>query len=161
MLTKSHQETRDRLKSLKASKTNICRKRKSSSKAESNSSGRVRSTTIFSSATAKVTKAAKFGSKKGTLVLFANHFKVFFHLITQLKSIRGLGRIQFPHRWAAVRVLTKLRHPLPSHTGKLRDLLWRRQIFSWNVRVPVERCFRWTGWMAAYLLVCTFSVFFL
>ena len=98
MLTKSHQETRDRLKSLKSSKTDICRKRKSSSKAESNSSGRVRSTTIFSSATAKVTKAAKFGSKKGTLVLFANHFKVFFHLITQLKSIRGLGRIQFPHR---------------------------------------------------------------
>jgi len=40
MLTKSHQETRNRLKSLKASKTDL-RKRKSSSKAESNSSGRI------------------------------------------------------------------------------------------------------------------------
>lgn len=57
MLTKSHQETRDRIKSLKASKTDIY-KRKSSSKAESNSSGRVRSTTISSSA-----KAAKMTTR--------------------------------------------------------------------------------------------------
>lgn len=66
VLTKSHQETRERLKSLKASKTDL-RKRKSSSKAESNSSGRVRTTTTSGSLSAKarkVTIAAKVGSKK-------------------------------------------------------------------------------------------------
>lgn len=68
MLTKSHQESRDRLRSLKASKTEI-RKRKSSSKAESNSSGRVRTTTVSSSAKAKkVARAAKVSSKKCTLL---------------------------------------------------------------------------------------------
>ena len=76
MLTKSHQETCDRLKSLKASKTDICRKRKSSSKAESNSSGHVRSTTISSSVKAKVTKAAKFGSKKCMLIVPFSFFFV-------------------------------------------------------------------------------------
>ena len=81
MLTKSHQETRDRLKSLKASKTNI-RKQKSSSKAESNSSGRVRTTTISSSAKAKVTMAAKVGSKKCTLP-FPYCFWVCFSLFRQ------------------------------------------------------------------------------
>ena len=63
MLTKSHQETRDRIKSLKASKKTYIRKRKSSSKAESNSSGRVRTTTSSSTKT-KVTTAAKVGFKK-------------------------------------------------------------------------------------------------
>ena len=101
MLTKSHQETRDRLKSLKASKTDICRKQKSSSKAESNSSGCVCSTTISSSAKAKVTKAAKFGSKKCTLVVPFSFFCFTLSLFndnTQLKSIRGLGRNQVHHR---------------------------------------------------------------
>jgi hypothetical protein len=106
MLTKSHQETRDRIKSLKASKTDIC-KRKSSSKAESNSSGRVRSTTISSSAkakmtkAAKVTKAAKFGSKKCTLLPFPCCFQVYLVLFQQqyqLKSESIRGRIQVPHR---------------------------------------------------------------
>jgi hypothetical protein len=71
MLTKSHQETRDRLKSLKASKTDL-RKRRSSSKAESNSSGRIRTTTS-SSANLKVKKAttaAKVGLKRCALLLY-------------------------------------------------------------------------------------------
>ena len=81
MLTKSHQETRDRLKSLKASKTNI-RKQKSSSKAESNSSGRVRTTvtTISPSAKAKkVAMAARVSSKK-CMLSFPYCFE-FFHFI--------------------------------------------------------------------------------
>ena len=77
MLTKSHQETRDRIKSLKASKKTYIRKRNSSSKAESNSSGRVRTTTISSSAKVKkVTMAAKVGSKKCKLP-FLRFFTLF------------------------------------------------------------------------------------
>ena len=65
MLTKTHQKTHDRIKSLKASKKTYSRKGKSSSKAESSSSGRVR-TAISSSAKAKkLTMAAKASSKKG------------------------------------------------------------------------------------------------
>jgi chromosome segregation ATPase len=72
MLTKSHQETRDRLKSLKATKSDL-RKRKSSSKAESNSSGRVRTATSSlakTGKTAKVALAAKISSKKSTSQFF-------------------------------------------------------------------------------------------
>lgn len=72
MLTKSHQETRDRLKSLKAAKTDL-RKRKSSSKAESNSSGRVRTATSSLAKTSKMAKvalAAKISSKKSTSPFF-------------------------------------------------------------------------------------------
>ena len=82
MLTKSHQETRDRLKSLKASKTDL-RKRKSSSKAESSSSGRIRTTTTSSSAKVKkATAAAKAGLKKGMLLSYAllSLFRVCFTL---------------------------------------------------------------------------------
>lgn len=83
MLTKSQQETRDRLKSLKASKTDI-RKRKSSSKAESNSSGRivrvVHTSSISSSAKVKkVTTAAKVASKK-CMLPFPYFFSSFFTL---------------------------------------------------------------------------------
>jgi hypothetical protein len=93
MLTKSHQETRDRIKSLKASKKTYIRKRKSSSKAESNSSGRVRTTTSSSTKT-KVTTAAKVCFKKGmqpfliyspyfdnNLNTSQNQFKEGFHVI--------------------------------------------------------------------------------
>ena len=72
MLTKSHQETRDRLKSLKATKSDL-RKRKSSSKAESNSSGRVRTVTSSlakTTKTAKVAMAAKISSKKSMSPFF-------------------------------------------------------------------------------------------
>jgi hypothetical protein len=62
MLTKNHHEIRDRLKSLKASKTDL-RKRKSSSKAESSSSGRIR-TMASSAKLKKVSLATKVGSKK-------------------------------------------------------------------------------------------------
>jgi hypothetical protein len=83
MLTKSHQETRDRIKSLKASKKTYSRKGKSSSKAESNSSGRVRlrvGTTISSSEKAKkVSTAAIVGSKK-CMLPFPYCFQVFFIL---------------------------------------------------------------------------------
>ncbi|KIM35659.1 hypothetical protein M413DRAFT_326604 [Hebeloma cylindrosporum] len=64
LLTKAHHDTRERLKSLKASKTEL-RKRKSSSKAESNSSGRVRtSASAKTKKTAKVAISAKTSSKK-------------------------------------------------------------------------------------------------
>jgi len=70
LLTESHQETRDRLKSLKSSKADL-RKRKSSSKAESNSSGRIQTNPSSSSAKAKkATMAAKFGSKKCMLLSY-------------------------------------------------------------------------------------------
>ena len=74
MLTKSHQETRDRLKSLKATKSDL-RKRKSSSKAESNSSGRVRTVTSLAktSKTAKVAMAAKISSKKSMSPFFISY----------------------------------------------------------------------------------------
>jgi hypothetical protein len=62
ILTNNHHEIRDRLKSLKASKTDL-RKRKSSSKAESSSSGRIR-TMASSAKLKKVSLAAKVGSKK-------------------------------------------------------------------------------------------------
>jgi hypothetical protein len=79
MLTKSHQDTHDRLKSLKASKTKI-RKQKSSSKAESNSSGRVRTTMFSTSAKVKkVTAAAKVGSKR-CMLPFPCYLSL-FHLI--------------------------------------------------------------------------------
>ena len=64
LLTKSHQETRDSIKSLKASKKTYIRKGKSSSKAESNSSGRVRTKISSSEKAKKVTNAAKVGYKK-------------------------------------------------------------------------------------------------
>ena len=77
MLTKSHQETRDRIKSLKASKKTYIHKQNSSSKAESNSSGRVHTTMNSSSENVKkVTTAAKVGSKKCKL-----SFLSVFHLI--------------------------------------------------------------------------------
>ena len=77
MLMKTHQETRNRIKSLKASKKTYSRKGKSSSKAESSSSGRVR-TAISSSAKAKkLTTAAKVSSKKG-MRPFAYCFQIFF-----------------------------------------------------------------------------------
>jgi len=70
LLTKTHQETRDRLKSLKASKADL-RKRKSSSKAESNSSGRIRTRLANSSSSSakakKATMAAKIGAKKSEI----------------------------------------------------------------------------------------------
>jgi len=76
MLMKSYQQTRDRLKSLKATKTDP-RKRKLSSKAESNSSGRVRTATSSlakTKKTAKVAMAAKIGSKKrASSFFFVSH----------------------------------------------------------------------------------------
>ena len=77
MLTKSHQEMPDRIKSLKLSKKTYIRKRNSSSKAESNSSGRVHTTMTSSSAKVKkVTTAAKVSSKKCKLP-FLNVFTLF------------------------------------------------------------------------------------
>ena len=95
MLTKSHQETRDRIKSLKASKKTYVHKGKSSSKAESNSSGHVR-TTISSSAKAKkVTTAAKVDSKKGTLP-FPYCFQVFFTPVFLNNTSRNQIKVGFP-----------------------------------------------------------------
>jgi chromosome segregation ATPase len=74
MLTKNHHEIRDRLKSLKASKTDL-RKRKSSSKAESSSSGRIH-TMASSAKLKKVSLAAKVGSKKCTS--FPSSYCLFF-----------------------------------------------------------------------------------
>jgi len=78
MLTKSHQETRDRLKSLKATKTDL-HKCKSSSKAELNSSGHMRTaTSAKTSKTAKVAMAAKISSKKSTSLFFSCLSSLFF-----------------------------------------------------------------------------------
>lgn len=90
LLTKYQQETRNRLKTLKASKSDI-RKRKSSSKAESNSSGRVRTATISSKKKENVTKAAKICFKKCTLF----PFQVFFFAITMTTSSAEIKSRQF------------------------------------------------------------------
>jgi len=96
MLTRSHQETRDRLKSLKATKTDL-RKRKSSSKAESNSSGRVRTSTSSlakTRKTAQVAMAAKIGSKKSTSPVFL----IFYRFILLLMMTCHTSRSQVDER---------------------------------------------------------------
>lgn len=95
MLTKSHQETRDRLKTLKAIKSDL-RKRKSSSKAESNSSGRVRTATsslVKTSKAAKVAMAAKISSKK-----YDTFFSSLFYFILLLTMTHHSSRSQVNKR---------------------------------------------------------------
>jgi len=92
VLTKTHQETRDRLKSLKASKTDL-RKRKSSSKAESNSSGRIRTTATSSAKVKKVVIAAKVGSKK-CMLPFVDFFELSFNLF-DCNTSRTQGKKSF------------------------------------------------------------------